>query len=449
MSYNRSMHVSRNECVYCRDKLPFELPVELLEALTERRVVVFAGAGVGTERKHVLKYSFYDEIAAELRCEDSSLPFPDLMSRFSKGPNGRARLLRRIQERLMRVRSFPETYRAATDFHRELSTLYLIDTVVTTNWDDFFEVECGAVPFTVPQDLPFWRVAPRRVLKIHGSSSNLGTIVVTREDYEVCAEALKTGALGSVLKTLLSTMIPVYVGYSFRDDDFLHVHALLKVEMGELFPQGYAITTDAESLDRLSEIGLVPIQTDATHFLHVIKDRLVEDDMLLPDSRFKILEALMDYVVEEHHVAAGLDPKRAPAIVYALMFQDGVIHALERAVALKKTGEYSDSRRMRALVARYRELRAERWEQNAFSDVAYIEGYIAGLEQTLVELTPGTPFKFPLYYCLQSNKRLASLEQFLQHIGDLQSENPQLESHARDIAESLGNRIVIHHQPWL
>ena len=51
------------------------------------------------------------------------------MSRFCPDrPDGRQRLLERILARLRYVESFPELYQQATRFHRELSTLFYVDT---------------------------------------------------------------------------------------------------------------------------------------------------------------------------------------------------------------------------------------------------------------------------------------------------------------------------------
>jgi hypothetical protein len=100
------------------------------------------------------------------------------MSQLCNQSNGRAKLLRKIKDRFDYIRSFPELYRIATRFHRELSTLFLVDTIVTTNWDSFFEDECGALPFVTADDYAFWEQSVRKVFKIHGSANSLGSIEV-------------------------------------------------------------------------------------------------------------------------------------------------------------------------------------------------------------------------------------------------------------------------------
>ena len=31
-----------------------------------------------------------------------------------------------------------------------------IENIITTNWDDFFERECGATPYVSPEDFALW-----------------------------------------------------------------------------------------------------------------------------------------------------------------------------------------------------------------------------------------------------------------------------------------------------
>lgn len=135
----------KSTCVVCRNRQEFDIPDHLIEQLTDRNVVIFAGGGVSTERDTVFPWTFYDEVHGILGLPDEEKPaFPKLMSLFCKGPNGRRKLLEHIRRRLSYVRSFPELYRRATEFHRELSTLFYVDTYVTTNWDDLFSSKSAA-----------------------------------------------------------------------------------------------------------------------------------------------------------------------------------------------------------------------------------------------------------------------------------------------------------------
>ena len=179
---------------------------------------------MSTESRTVFPWTLYEEIHSELKLKDSDKPlFPTLMSKYCQQPDGRIKLIQNIHKRLDYVSSFSELYRNATRFHRELSTLFYIETIITTNWDDYFEKECGAVPLSTPADFALWNIPGRKVIKIHGSANNYGSIIATEEDYASAKETLEKGSLGSALKLLLATKTILYIGYSLLDYDFITV----------------------------------------------------------------------------------------------------------------------------------------------------------------------------------------------------------------------------------
>lgn len=163
-------------CDICRNKKKFVIHHSLLEEFRRGNVVIFAGAGISTENKDVIPYTLFEEICRLVKLNPESTSFPAAMQAFADQPNGRLDLVTKIRDRFDYVDSFPELRRNATRFHNELATLYTVDTIVTTNWDTYFERHCSAQPFVVPSDFPFWNASPRRVLKIHGTQLGLKAV---------------------------------------------------------------------------------------------------------------------------------------------------------------------------------------------------------------------------------------------------------------------------------
>jgi hypothetical protein len=261
-------------CFFCSKKLPFDLDEQLFESFKTGNLVLFAGSGISTERPGVFLSSLYEDVCEDLKIDpNDSLSFSDLMTKFCEQANGRAKLLQKIKERFSYIDSFPELYKSATTFHSELSTMYTINTILTTNWDDYFEKECGAIPFVTAEDFAFWSISGRKVFKIHGSVNNYGSLVATKKDYNNCYTRLTKGIIGSQLKLMLATKTIVYIGFSFKDDDFLKIHKLLSREMKDIRPQSYIVTLDKSSDARFLKHGLIPIYTDGTHFLSVLKKK--------------------------------------------------------------------------------------------------------------------------------------------------------------------------------
>jgi hypothetical protein len=335
-------------CDICRNKLPFEMPPHLVEDCIGGRAIIFAGAGVSTENPIVLKDTLYDVLMNECGLTDSSHSFPSVAQQVEKQPNGRINLLSKIQERIDYITSFPELYRDATRFHRELATLWPIDTIVTTNWDDFFEKECAAVPFTRPEDIAFWDAANRRVLKIHGTVRSYGSIVASQTDYRRAKRELAKNLIGSQLKLLLATRSVIFVGYSLRDEDFDFVYSLVSREMKRLKRQGYVVTPrpTADERKRIEKCNLILIETDGAHFVEVLKEHARAKICMLPDEVYDEAAELLAEVAEAHDLLCDkVNFFKYPSVMFCAAYQDGLIHGLQRIVNMRATGQYSDRHR--------------------------------------------------------------------------------------------------------
>jgi NAD-dependent SIR2 family protein deacetylase len=217
-----SVHPDECKCAFCRNDKDFVPPPHLVEKIASGDVVLFAGAGISTENKTYCQSTFYEDVRAELKITDT-LSFPDLMTKFCELPDGRIKLLEKIKNRFDYFLSFDNFYNRMSRFHRAIAPLFMIADVVTTNWDDFFERECEFDPFVYDSDLAFWDAARRRVMKIHGSITNFGSLVATAEDYRQSFNRLNDGPLGAQLKSLIARKTVIYTGYSLSDDNYLRL----------------------------------------------------------------------------------------------------------------------------------------------------------------------------------------------------------------------------------
>src|SRR5687768_8622807 len=97
------------ECAVCKNNLPFEIPNEIIDALVNEQLVIFAGAGISTESKLIFKETLYEDVAFDLDLEpEEELSFPKLMSLFCNQKNGRQKLLEKIKERFDYCQKFTE-----------------------------------------------------------------------------------------------------------------------------------------------------------------------------------------------------------------------------------------------------------------------------------------------------------------------------------------------------
>lgn len=368
------------------------------------------------------------------------------MSVFCRRPNGRAELIRKIINRLKYVESFPELHFAATRFHHELATLFYVDTIITTNWDDYFERFCGAIPLTSSQDFSLWALSGRKVYKIHGSASSVGSIIATDEDYAKAQESLEKGPLGSALKLALSTKTIVYVGYSLRDDDFLAIHDYLRRELGEMAPQSYVVSLDEASEDRFREKGLHPIFTDARYFIAMLKKHLTENEHYLPDDRFDGIRAAYDRVDDEHSkLHRAFDVHKTPEMAFSACYQDGLMHAFERIMVLKKTGEYSHRCDIERKAQRYERIRQHNIKMKRYLDAAYAEGYQNGLFYLLSD--DKARKQLPYYYLHGAKAQPASLSELRRLLKG--PTHKAAAANARRAVAKLGPHDHLHHPPFV
>jgi len=438
------------DCQFCKNNNGFTLPNEIIEAAKSRQLVVFAGAGVSTESKKVYTKSLYTEICLELGINSNAgLSFSELMSIFCNQNNGRSKLLRKIKDRIDYVYSFPELYSRAADFHRELSTIEQVRDIVTTNWDDLFERECGATPFINAEDFIFWESADRRVLKIHGSINNYGSIVATEEDYKKCYKSLSTGLIGSHLKMILATKLVVFCGYSFGDEDFTKIYNSLIKEMKGLMPHSYIVTIDSDAVDKFKNLNMTPIVTDATFFIESLKSHLVGEGVLIDDSRFIGAYDKLDELNNVHRVFSSLiKPRKEPEAIYNLCYQDGLKHAFERMIALRKNGHYSHECNVTQMIQNYNQRRKEKKSKKIYHDEAYIDGYLNGLIFFLADDEHRE--HMPLYYIYGYKGSIYNIQEYMELIEDSNNLHKQALRYAESIvSRSSDDEIVFHHTPFL
>lgn len=438
-----------SQCEVCKIHIPFEIPNEIIAAIKNKDLVIFAGSGISSENKQVFPYSLYEDISGELKINNKKkkLSFSKLMSKYCKQNNGRRKLLNKIKERLDYIQSFPELYWNASQFHRELSTIYNIKEIITTNWDDLFERECGANPIVIPEDFVFWKNPNRKVLKIHGSINNYGSIIATEEDYKKCYKRLRDSILGSYLKNLLATKTVLFVGYSFGDEDFNKIYKFLKSEMKGLSPHSYLITLDEEAKKKFNPSEITIIQTDAVFFIQEIKKRLANIGEIIPGTNFKNVEKALFFLKSKHNELVRLfNPSKFPTVIYTASYQDGLIHSFERFFSQFKTGQYSTIKGMEEMICHYTHYIANKEKEKKFWDVAYFLGYRNGL---LFMLNGNEVKDLPIYYILESDKVCFSLKEYTKLIKSKKRSN-KYTTYAKKLVKTkgLGKGLIFHHTPF-
>jgi hypothetical protein len=370
----------------------------LINELVEGNVVVFAGAGISTENRDHARDTFYDKIAHEVGQKDI-ISFPELMEKYCNQPDGRIKFVKVLKDHFDYYMSFSDFYKPMTRFHRSISPLYMIDTVVTTNWDDFFERECDFDAFVNDSDMALWGASKRRLMKIHGSIRNLGSIVATESDYAKSYRRLNNGPMGAQLKTVMNQKTILYTGYSLSDDNYLKLAKnIAKMAKPHIKACYYvAPRIDKSKLSKFP-IPLIPIETDGGYFFEQIRIHLEDAIDLTPERAFWACEELLDSVATAHNrIADAYLRSRHPLYIFSLSYQDGLIHALQRIRDRRRTGEYHNREHLIRLVNGYNHKIAEYERKGDHWNACYSEGYRNGMLFLISKALDSRSSRPPIY----------------------------------------------------
>lgn len=426
------------------------MPDEIIDAVIKGELVLFCGAGISTEGRNVLPFSFYKSIQEELDINDDSISFSKLMQQYCNQPNGRKKLLKKIRERFQYIHSFAELERQATQFHRELAEIYPIHTIVTTNWDTYFEQYCGAIPITIPEDFAFWDEHSRFVIKIHGSINNLSSIIATSEDYEQCYKQMQNGIIGATLKNIIATKTVVFIGFSFGDEDFSQIIDYLRNEMGELYPHIYLVTLDDNLQERLEYKNSTAIVTSGTYFLHKLKNILIEKDIIKNCSVRPSIEMALERLEIFHGQVSKIGLRKFPCAAYTLAYQDGIIHAWERFLQNYNTGEYNCPNYIGKIARNYEKMTVKYYKDGNYWDMSYYEGYINGLVFILAcDENQDIIKDFPFFFLPDVQKELVSFKVYLKELKKFSVKKSKYVKYAKKCTkEAARNGLIVHHPPY-
>jgi hypothetical protein len=437
-------HSHTSSCMMCGLNMPFDLPDQVVDAALSETLVIFAGAGVSTEVPAVLEDSIYRTIRSRVSTVDSE-DFPDVMSNFTQ-EHGRAKLIEFVWNRFDYIRAFSELRRTATRFHRELATMPYIKDVITTNWDPYFEEECGAIPIITGADYGLRSLHGRRVYKIHGSINAISTIVATREDYTKALGELSGNALGATLRHLLATNTVVFAGYSLTDSDFRQVYDVLTSDLGEFAPTRYFVGPFESSVAQ--ELQMTQIVTDGTFFLSKLKEAAIAKSHYLPDVVYDRVVNFREEIAYANDSLDKFDHTNLPGILYSYLYQQGARHACDRILANRIKGEYSDVHQVAHKIQSYGQLFDGAVRNGLYADAAYVDGYL----NTLILLTAqpedgeaeeDLPLP-PPYFCF-SKKVLLDVEDVKKSAKSLKRRDPKAWKFAKKLSNSAGANYIPQH----
>ena len=448
--------INKCKCAYCGNE-DFEVPKEIIEAIKEEKLVVFAGAGISTEGKGVYKTSLYSDVNNELN-EKNDNSFPELMTKYCNKPNGRRKLINKIRDRFEYYKSFSEIDSVMNQFFYPLADIYSIKEIITTNWDRQFEEKCGCIPIVYNSDIPLLDESKRVVYKIHGSIDNIGTLIMTRSDYDRCYMELRENLIGSRIKYLLSNKTVVFTGYSLEDEDFKKIWQFIDDCLGDLKPHFFIVSPDEKLKEKLKDRNVTIINTIGSNFIQKIRKQLVEEGYIFESELlYSLASSILTIALKEHTEAnKRFHNEKNALLIYSISYQDGIIHALKRMLSRECYGEYMNPDFVCDSIYSYKKLYEEYSNEDLMFDESYICGYVHAMEfiyyiyNKIYNGEKTNPNDTICLYYLPKNKLYNDLEEFNKDMKVFKVK--KYINIANEILENFGNEdfeYEIHHLPFL
>ena len=379
--------------------------------------------------------------------------FPEVMTAFEKR-HGRRELIQMVKAKFDYIDSFWGLRYDARRFHAELATMPYLQDIITTNWDTYFEEECAATPFVTGEDIALWNMPGRRVLKMHGSMTNLGSIVATESDYKERLKALRKGVMGGLLTELLATRTVIFVGYSLRDWNFRRLYSELRRDMGRFSERAYFVSPFGADSSDAEEFDLITLQTSGIKFLRELKKANI-GACNIPDLSYDRVATFHEAILAANAFAKTVPHKKYPSVIYCWSFHDGARDAGRRIELRRASGEYSSRAHVRNLIKTYELMKERAFNERRFGDYAYIEGYLAplyvminddvGEGEEQIDLLETEPH----YFMYGADSPMRTQEEFRDAVKASVRRAPKQRKAARERLADLPADMVLEHGPFL
>jgi hypothetical protein len=237
----------------------FHVPETLVRALRDDRCVVFVGSGVSVGAGLPDWDGFLQRTIENLNLDAEEIRKLDYYTLFQicslRSDSGRFEVV----EQLIAHIDVP-TVRPA-EAHRLIANLP-VTRYATTNYDTLLdqalvEAKGNVRPVVSKYDLPY--ASRVKLLKLHGDIKQVGSLVITRDDYLEHREQEKE--VFETLRNWLNQMPSLFLGFSHRDPDIMSLIDVTRLSLRQHLPPIYTVELEPPSLrvEELKSKGITPL----------------------------------------------------------------------------------------------------------------------------------------------------------------------------------------------
>ncbi|SDJ85167.1 SIR2 family NAD-dependent protein deacylase [Sediminibacillus albus] len=260
------------------------MPLEnLLEKMKANEVILWTGAGFSLYAGMPSVKEIKEELLTLCNREERSnlkqiINLPEVFEEFIRLRNGSREEITEVLKKLI------DKEPASILYHKLLSEIPQIDTIITTNYDRLFEIAYRDEIGAITDDSNLDDSAGKRVklYKIHGDVRNPESMLVSSRDYRKNYHRNKQ-RLWKNIKKLVAEKSIVFVGYSFADEnnDFLISNVLKYLEKKQ--KTSYLVSPEISELKitHLEKKNIELINNSGEEFIRYLHSQLsAENEMV-------------------------------------------------------------------------------------------------------------------------------------------------------------------------
>lgn len=242
------------------------VPSAIVQAVSEKRAILFAGAGISAKWIDVSTGTLKEELAAEIRLDYKGY---DIRERSFEVVADEYASLFGLEQLTTKLADLIPQDREPSPEH--IAAARMFGTIITTNWDVLFETAyryIGRSPRTLAsnEDAADFHRDRATVIKIHGTADRPSTLVATEQQYE--RYHLTHERMLQRVVELMRDNIVVFVGYGLRDEHVRRLIASIRDEQGSRAKPAWAIGFyDKVRTEVLRRRGIDVIKCNAEQFL--------------------------------------------------------------------------------------------------------------------------------------------------------------------------------------
>jgi hypothetical protein len=208
-------------------------------------------------------------------------------------------------------------------YHAKLAQIPQIKNIITSNWDDLFEIAYGRdlIKIVTNEQLACQHQKNKKNLfKIHGDLDFPQTIIITKSDYNKFYQNGFKAPMWVRVQALMQNHSILFVGYSLEDGNVQALIEELHNYFGDLISESYFVDktiTDAK-VNFLSRFHILPYESQAEQFIDELFNAITEksfNDLLL--GKLNHHEAIEIFKSHGIQVETTLGDGPAPSLHYS------------------------------------------------------------------------------------------------------------------------------------